>query len=152
MLVKSYRKESSKFENYTLLQSLSFGTVSGCKKEAKNHQGGNLALEPMIFVTVRVCSCSMLTFFFPQQKVVLNPKAIKGKKGSIGAPMPGKVVAVRVKENEQVVKGAPLVVLSAMKMETNVTSPVSGIVTAISVSPGLRVEGNDLLVTVEPKE
>ena len=87
-----------------------------------------------------------------QQKVVLNPKAIKGKKGSIGAPMPGKVVAVRVKENEQVVKGAPLVVLSAMKMETNVTSPVSGIVTAISVSPGLRVEGNDLLVTVEPKE
>ena len=95
-----------------------------------------------------------LTFysFFPQQKVVLNPKAIKGKKGSIGAPMPGKVVAVRVKENEQVVKGAPLVVLSAMKMETNVTSPVSGTVTAISVSPGLRVEGNDLLVTVEPKE
>eukprot|EP00112_Aurelia_sp_Birch-Aquarium-sp1_P007331 Seg1798.9 transcript_id=Seg1798.9/GoldUCD/mRNA.D3Y31 product="Pyruvate carboxylase mitochondrial" protein_id=Seg1798.9/GoldUCD/D3Y31 len=86
------------------------------------------------------------------KKVVLNPKAIKGKKGSVGAPMPGKVVAIRVKENEQVVKGAPLVVLSAMKMETNVTSPITGIVTAISVSPGLHVEGNDLLVTVEPKE
>ncbi|XP_065057010.1 pyruvate carboxylase, mitochondrial-like isoform X2 [Rhopilema esculentum] len=86
------------------------------------------------------------------KKVVLNPKAVKGVKGSVGAPMPGKVVAIRVKENEVVPKGAPLVVLSAMKMETNVTSPIEGIVTSISVSPGTHVEGNDLLVTVEPKE
>ena len=37
LLVKSCRKESSKFENYTLLQSFSVGTGSGCKEEAKNH-------------------------------------------------------------------------------------------------------------------
>jgi len=86
------------------------------------------------------------------KKVVLNPKAVKGVRGSIGAPMPGKVVAVRVKENELVNKGAPLVVLSAMKMETNVTSPITGIVTSITASPGMHVEGNDLLVTIEPKE
>ncbi len=86
------------------------------------------------------------------QKAERNPKAVRGSKGSVGAPMPGKVVAVRVKEQEQVTKGAPLVVLSAMKMETNVTAPISGIITAISVSPGLQVEGDDLLVTIEPKE
>ena len=84
--------------------------------------------------------------------MVLNPKAVKGVKGSIGAPMPGKVVAIRVKENESVTKGAPLVVLSAMKMETNVTSPITGVVTSITASAGMHVEGNDLLVTVEPKE
>lgn len=81
-----------------------------------------------------------------------NAKAIKGVKGSVGAPMPGKVIAVRVKENEQVTKGTPLVVLSAMKMETNVTAPISGIITSISVSPDMTVEGDDLLITIEPKD
>ena len=66
--------------------------------------------------------------------------------------MPGKVIAVRVKENEQVTKGTPLVVLSAMKMETNVTAPISGIITSISVSPDMTVEGDDLLITIEPKD
>ena len=63
--------------------------------------------------------------------------------------MPGKVVAVRVQEGAKVQKGDPLVVLSAMKMETNVTAPVAGIVKSISVVPNMQVEGNDLLVTIE---
>ena len=63
--------------------------------------------------------------------------------------MPGKVVAVRVQEGAEVQKGDPLVVLSAMKMETNVTAPVAGIVKSISVVPNMQVEGNDLLVTIE---
>ena len=37
LLVKFCRKASSKFENYELFQSFSFGTVSGCEEEAKNH-------------------------------------------------------------------------------------------------------------------
>ena len=74
-----------------------------------------------------------------------NPKAEKGVKGSVGAPMPGKVVSLRVEEGETVKKGDPLVVLSAMKMETNVSAPIDGVVKSIAVSQGMNVEASDLL-------
>ncbi|XP_048585665.1 pyruvate carboxylase, mitochondrial [Nematostella vectensis] len=84
--------------------------------------------------------------------LTLHPKADKGVKGSVGAPMPGKVVGVRVKENEVVKKGMPLVVLSAMKMETNVSAPIDGIVKKISVSLNSNVEAGDLLIDIEPEQ
>lgn len=64
--------------------------------------------------------------------------------------MPGKVVGIRAKENEVVKKGDPLVVLSAMKMETNVTAPIDGTVTKISVKLNQNLEAGDLLVDIEP--
>lgn len=64
--------------------------------------------------------------------------------------MPGKVVNIRVKEGDKVEKGAPLIVLSAMKMETNVSAPIDGTVKSISVTLNETVEPGDLLVDVEP--
>ncbi|CAN8177749.1 unnamed protein product [Coccothraustes coccothraustes] len=79
----------------------------------------------------------------------VHPKAEKGAKGQVGAPMPGEVVEVRVKEGTTVAKGDPLCVLSAMKMETVVTAPVGGKVTKIHVRPGLSLEGEDLIAVIE---
>ncbi|XP_058678360.1 pyruvate carboxylase, mitochondrial [Ammospiza caudacuta] len=79
----------------------------------------------------------------------VHPKAEKGAKGQVGAPMPGEVVEVRVKEGTTVAKGDPLCVLSAMKMETVVTAPVGGKVTKVHVRPGLSLEGEDLIVVIE---
>ena len=59
--------------------------------------------------------------------------------GSLGAPMSGVVVEVRVKEGQEVKKGDPVCVLSAMKMESAVTAPVSGHVKRVVVQEGERL-------------
>lgn len=46
-------------------------------------------------------------------------------------------------------QGEPLLVLSAMKMETNVASPIDGKVTLLAVREGDNVQGNDLVAEVE---
>ncbi|OXB53293.1 hypothetical protein ASZ78_016843 [Callipepla squamata] len=79
----------------------------------------------------------------------VHPKADRSAKGQVGAPMPGEVVEVRVKEGEAVEKGAPLCVLSAMKMETVVTAPRGGTVTRLHVRPGMSLEGDDLIAEIE---
>ncbi|XDV38873.1 hypothetical protein PO909_008202, partial [Leuciscus waleckii] len=77
-----------------------------------------------------------------------HPKALKDVRGQIGAPMPGKVVEVKVKQGQQVEKGQPLCVLSAMKMEMVVNSPLSGIVAKIYVSTDSTLEGDDLILEI----
>lgn len=49
----------------------------------------------------------------------------------------------------QVEKGQPLCVLSAMKMETVVNSPMSGTVKAVHVAPDSSLEGDDLILEIE---
>jgi pyruvate carboxylase len=79
----------------------------------------------------------------------IHPKADKGLRGSVGAPMPGTVIDLRVKKGDRVEKGMPLVVLSAMKMEMVVQAPVSGIVQSIDIAKDMKLEGDDLLLTIE---
>ncbi|XP_013779858.1 pyruvate carboxylase, mitochondrial-like [Limulus polyphemus] len=78
----------------------------------------------------------------------LHPKAIKGVRGSVGAPMPGTVIDIPVEEGQKVEKGAPLIVLSAMKMEMVVQAPMSGTIKALRVTKGMKLEGNDLLLEI----
>jgi biotin carboxyl carrier protein len=67
----------------------------------------------------------------------------------IKSPMPGKVVKIKVSEKEQVIRGQVVLILSAMKMESEYRSPVDGIVKRIAVSMGDVVEGNQLLIEFE---
>ena len=66
--------------------------------------------------------------------------------GSLAAPMPGKIVAVMVKAGQKVEKGAPLVILEAMKMEHTIAAPADGVVKEIHYTPGEQVlEGAELI-------
>jgi pyruvate carboxylase len=83
------------------------------------------------------------------KEIHVHPKADKADKKQVGAPMPGTVIDIRVKVGEKVEKGTPLVILSAMKMETVVQSPVAGIVKTLDVAMGMKLEAEDLMITVE---
>ena len=74
-----------------------------------------------------------------------------GHPGHLAAPMSGTVVAVMVKPGDSVEKGAPLVVLEAMKMEHTIAAPAAGVVVAVNYGVGDRVaEGADLVDVEDP--
>lgn len=63
--------------------------------------------------------------------------------------MPGDVIDIRVKVGDKVEKGQPLVVLSAMKMEMVVQSPIAGVVKKLEIAKGTKLEGEDLIMIIE---
>ena len=66
--------------------------------------------------------------------------------GGLKAPMPGKVIALVAAVGAQVEKGAPLLVLEAMKMEHTINAPKRGTVKAFRFAPGDQVaDGVDLV-------
>jgi biotin carboxyl carrier protein len=67
----------------------------------------------------------------------------------VTAPMPGRVVRVLVKVGDLVEVRQPLVVIEAMKMENELSSPKAGRVKEVPASEGQSVEAGRLLVVVE---
>jgi 3-methylcrotonyl-CoA carboxylase alpha subunit len=69
--------------------------------------------------------------------------------GSLAAPMPGKVIALLVETGARVAKGAPLLILEAMKMEHTISAPADGVVKAIHFAAGEQVPEGAELLTLE---
>jgi len=67
----------------------------------------------------------------------------------ISTPMPGKVVRIPVNEGDIVEKGATLIIISAMKMESEYKSPADGIVKKIYVTEGETINGHQPLIEIE---
>lgn len=69
--------------------------------------------------------------------------------GACIAPMPGKVVEVRVAEGDTVTEGQVLLVMEAMKMEHKVVAPEAGTVSALHAAAGDQVEADAVLAIVD---
>lgn len=69
--------------------------------------------------------------------------------GALEAPMPGRVIALRVAPGEAVTKGQELLVVEAMKMENALRAPRDGVVRSVTVRPGDMVSPGVVLVELE---
>jgi 3-methylcrotonyl-CoA carboxylase alpha subunit len=69
--------------------------------------------------------------------------------GKLTAPMPGKVVAIRVTVGAAVKKGQPLVIVEAMKMEHTIVAPMDGIIDKIHAAIGHQVDEKYELVSMQ---
>jgi geranyl-CoA carboxylase alpha subunit len=90
------------------------------------------------------------TWCFTDTTLAAAQSAAAGADGRILANSDGKIVAVHVKPGEAVSKGQTLVVLEAMKMEFQLSTPVAGTVEAVSIAAGAQVKNRQLLVQVTP--
>ena len=77
-----------------------------------------------------------------------HPKADPADPGQVAAPTAGVISSVAVQANHAVERGAKLLTLEAMKMQSNIYAPVSGRIAKLLVTPGQQVEAKDLLVTI----
>ncbi len=79
-----------------------------------------------------------------------------GRKGTtissdtVKAPMPGKITKIFVKENQPTVKGDPLVVMEAMKMEYTLKAEIDGLIQKVDVQVGDQVPLGKTLIKIKP--
>ena len=78
----------------------------------------------------------------------VHPKADPADPGQVGAPTAGVISSVAVQANHAVERGAKLLTLEAMKMQSNIYAPLSGRIVKLLVTPGQQVEAKDLLVMI----
>jgi biotin carboxyl carrier protein len=83
-----------------------------------------------------------------QRPSAKSAAALSGRQ-EITAPMSGRVVQVLVHQGQTVQDGESLVILEAMKMETEIRSVARGQVKDIRVEAGMAVEAGQLLLVVE---
>ncbi len=75
--------------------------------------------------------------------------AVSGTEGvAVQAPMPGKILNVKVAEGASVRSGDILLILEAMKMENDIMATVNGTVKSVNVGVGDSVNTGDVLLVI----
>jgi biotin carboxyl carrier protein len=92
---------------------------------------------------------SVETPFSLQRKKVLDSSRGKIEQEFIKAPMPGKIIDVLVREGATVLRGEPLLILEAMKMQNEILSPVNGTVIKVAARANTNVMKDDLLIEIK---
>jgi biotin carboxyl carrier protein len=118
--------------------------ATGRSLQITSHHGPNGSWR--VTVGQREFNLEVLT---PAEAVEAVSAARDSGPSRVMAPIPGKVVAVKVEPGDEVEPGQALVVLEAMKMENELAADQAGKVAAIHIAAGDTVEGGELLVELE---
>ncbi|MCU0363141.1 MAG: acetyl-CoA carboxylase biotin carboxyl carrier protein subunit [Bacteroidales bacterium] len=94
-------------------------------------------------------SFTVETPFSLQRMKVLNARKGKAEQEFVKAPMPGKIIDVLVREGSTVLRGEPVVILEAMKMQNEILAPASGTVVKVPAKSNTNVMKDDLLVEIK---
>ena len=78
----------------------------------------------------------------------IQPKSTSGATSEVVAPLAGNVFTINVSVGQIINEGDTVLVLEAMKMETDIRASVSGTVSEISVQAGDAVKVGDVLLTL----
>jgi len=91
----------------------------------------------------------------PKKVLTLQP-SLSGKNvdsllspGNVKAPLPGVILDVKIKEGDEVKEGDLLLILEAMKMESEIAASVNGKIKKVNVKVGESVLEDQLLVEIE---
>lgn len=101
-------------------------------------------------VAVQTASIEVAATNEPVASKVVAPKAVavSARATKIVAPMPGKIVDIKVTVGQSVKEGDLIAILEAMKMENEIFAPSAGTVASVNLSAGTAVETNDIIVTL----
>lgn len=97
---------------------------------------------------IRAAPAAMLSVPPPLPRAAASDTSVAEDK-ICRSPVAGIVVRVNTQVGQQIQANDPLLVLEAMKMETNITSPVAGKIKAINAGVGDGVQVGQVLVEFE---
>ena len=83
----------------------------------------------------------------PAPKSVATP-SVGGAGAKIAAPMPGKIIAVKISVGDSVKSGQELIIMEAMKMHNPVLASADGVVKEILVKAGDPVQAGTVLAVI----
>ena len=75
-------------------------------------------------------------------------KPVAAGAATVTAPMPGKVLEVKVKAGDAVKSGQVLLILEAMKMQNEIMAPADGTIADVRVSAGATVNTGDVMIVM----
>lgn len=84
----------------------------------------------------------------PEQAARESHSPLSAGDRTVSSPLPGVIVALKVRQGDRVKNGQVVAVLEAMKMENEIQSEYEGTVTAVNVSPGDSVPEGTAIVTI----
>lgn len=130
------RKNENKSENPSFCEPSGNGytvTVNG-KKYAVALEGGKATVNGKLYDF--------------NVKEGIEAKAATGEGTPVKAALPGNVLKVLVAEGDSIAEGDVIAVVEAMKMETEIKSPVAGTIKSVDIEVGNKVQTGQVLVTV----
>lgn len=130
--------------------TLAHVTVNGTAYEVEIEGGkGSAAKKPQVAPVPTAASNIAVT---PTMAAPSRPAQVAagGAGGhTVKSPLPGTVLAVKVKEGDKVAAGQSLLVLEAMKMENEINADRAGVVKSVCVQQGATVMEGDNLIVIE---